>query len=82
MKYISMKIEPNGRMPAAGMTNHAPAHHAEAGIGLGILLTLHIGSYFPDQPAIVPTKERGNEKKIQIVNIWTITTSGMALIVS
>jgi hypothetical protein len=34
MKYISMKIDPKGRMPATGMRMLGSPYHAAAGIGL------------------------------------------------
>jgi hypothetical protein len=34
MKYISMKIEPKGKMPDAGMTNKGLQYHVDGGIGL------------------------------------------------
>ena len=35
-KYISMKMDPKGRMPAAGMMKLGSAYHAASGMGLRI----------------------------------------------
>ena len=34
IKYISMKIDPNGSMPATGIRIFGSPYHAAAGIGL------------------------------------------------
>jgi hypothetical protein len=34
MKYISMKIEPNGSKPDAGIMNSGAEYHGATGIGL------------------------------------------------
>ncbi len=84
MKYISIKMEPNGRIPAAGIMNAGLQYHTAIGIGRGILFTRHGGSYLPIQclPNIVPTTARGKATKAQMATILTITENGIALIVS
>lgn len=49
MKYISIKIEPNGKIPDTGIIKLGSAYHGATGIGLGIVLTRHGGSYLPIQ---------------------------------
>lgn len=84
MKYISMKIDPKGSTPAAGMTKTGLQYHELSGIGRGMLFTLHGGSYLPFQwrPKIVPTTARGSATNAQIAIILMMTEAGMALIVS
>lgn len=107
MKYISIKIEPKGKIPVTGMMKEGSAYQGARGIGLklsskydvqiktnyddsifviylGILLTLHGGSYLPIQclPTTVPTMERGRDTNSQIAIILIITDKGIALNVS
>ena len=58
MKYISMKMDPKGRIPAAGIKKEGVQYHAAAGTGLGMLFTRQGGSYLPIQlrPNMVPLR--------------------------
>ena len=71
MKYISMKIEPNGRMPVAAMITPGWVYHGPKGIGLAMLLTRQGKSPFPAQwrPNMVPITVKGKETKSQMANI-------------
>ena len=57
MKYISMKMDPKGRIPAAGIRKEGVQYQAAAGTGRGMLFTRHGGSYLPIKlrPNMVPT---------------------------
>lgn len=44
IKYISINIEPNGRIPDAGMTNDGSAYHGACGIGLFVEGENHFNS--------------------------------------
>mmetsp|Transcript_947 Transcript_947/g.1585 ORF Transcript_947/g.1585 Transcript_947/m.1585 type:complete len:85 (+) Transcript_947:583-837(+) len=84
MKYISMKMDPNGSIPEAGMTKEGLQYQGAAGIGRGIEFTLQGGSYLPIQclPKIVPTTAKGKATNAQIAIILKITETGIAEIVS
>jgi len=83
-KYISMKMEPKGRMPAAGMTNVGSAYQGAMGMGLGMLLTRQGGSNLPAvwRPKMVPVTDSGSATKSQMAAILRMTEMGRALIVS
>jgi hypothetical protein len=42
MKYISMKIDPKGRIPAIGMMKEGSAYQEATGIGLGVNKCINI----------------------------------------
>jgi hypothetical protein len=76
-------MDPNGKIPAAGITKEELQYQTAIGIGLGMLFTRHGGSYLPIQcrPNMVPTTARGNATKVQMAIILTTTENGIALIV-
>lgn len=68
IKYISMKIDPNGRIPPSIIITNGSMNHFFSGIGLGTAFTLHGASGVPARlrPKIVPTNVRGKITNIQI----------------
>mmetsp|Transcript_10094 Transcript_10094/g.9791 ORF Transcript_10094/g.9791 Transcript_10094/m.9791 type:complete len:80 (+) Transcript_10094:827-1066(+) len=78
-----MNIDPKGSIPATGIIKDGDAYQGDKGIGLGILLTLHGGSYLPTQcrPKIVPHTDNGNATKIHMPNIFKMIENGIALMV-
>lgn len=74
MKYISIKIEPNGKIPPRRIMTIVSAYHFFSGIWRGIRLTLHGNSGFPNKflPITVPNKVNGKTKKNQIAMIETL----------
>ena len=68
IKYISMKIEPKGRIPPSMMITIGSINHFFSGIGRGTALTLHGASGVPARlrPRIVHTSVNGKMTKIQI----------------
>ena len=78
-----MKIEPNGKTPAAGMTKLGSAYHGASGMGRGMLLIRQGASYFPLQfrPKIVPATDNGIATNNQMAIILTMTERGIALMV-
>jgi len=80
MKYISIKILPNGKIPPNTMLTRGCKYHFFSGTGLGTGEILHGLSAAPLQlrPTIVPTRLNGNDKKIQIDTTATMVPNGIA----
>ena len=78
--YISMKMEPKGRIPDAGITNMGSAYQGATGIGRGMLLTRQGMSLLPAQclPKMVPTTLKGRATNSQIAAILRIIPMGSA----
>ena len=70
-KYISIKIEPNGKTPPSRMITGISEYHFFSGIVLGMELTRHGKLDCPDQflPTTVPNIVKGLTQKIQMATI-------------
>lgn len=68
MKYISMKIDPNGRIPPSIIITMGSMNHFFSGIGRGTAFTRHGASGVPAKfrPKIVPTSVSGKITNMQI----------------
>jgi len=79
MKYISIKILPNGKTPPKRMLTIGCKYHFFSGMSLGTGFILQGLSALPFQflPTIVPTKVKGNDAKIQINKTTTIVPNGI-----
>lgn len=73
MKYISMKMLPNGSRPPMIATTVGVRYHFFCGIGRGMVFTRHGLSGTPLQlrPTTVPARHSGNEMNAQIRNTTT-----------
>lgn len=66
--YISIKIEPKGKIPPSIIITSGSMNHFFSGIGRGTAFTLHGASGVPARfrPKIVPTSVNGNITNMQI----------------
>mmetsp|Transcript_9293 Transcript_9293/g.13672 ORF Transcript_9293/g.13672 Transcript_9293/m.13672 type:complete len:85 (-) Transcript_9293:97-351(-) len=74
MKYISMKMDPKGRMPEKSTTAVGLVYHFPSGIGLLKLFTLQGKSPTTaiDLPSIVPPSTNGQDTNSHIAPTTTI----------
>jgi len=79
MKYISIKILANGRIPPIGIINPNSVNHFFSGIGLGREEILHGGLVNPFQffPKIVPSKVKGKSINDHISTSTIIVLNGI-----
>lgn len=88
MKYISIKMDPNGSIPEAGMIKYGCAYHGQGGLPFkpGIIrstdVILHEGLNVPEKlcPMRQPRNEIGIDINTHIANMYMMTVIGMALI--
>lgn len=68
IKYISIKIDPKGRIPPSMIITNGSINHFFSGIGRGTAFTRQGASGVPAKlrPKIVPTSVSGNITNIQI----------------
>src|SRR5690625_4374592 len=69
MKYISMKMEPKGRMPPSTTITEGSMNHFFSGMGRGTAFTRHGLLDWPDmlRPSTVPTSVSGRMMKKQML---------------
>jgi len=79
-KYISIKMDPKGRMPPRMTMTHDSKYHFFSGMARGIGLTRHGKSGLPDQlrPTTVPRSVSGKMRKNQMLMIATSVPKWMA----
>ena len=80
MKYISMKILPNGSMPVSGTNKDALVYHGPGGMGRGIWLTRQGKSFLPPicRPKSVPAITSGKLTNNHIAKIFSKADNGKA----
>src|SRR3989338_2464435 len=78
MKYISMKMDPKGRIPESTTLSHLPTYQGRAGIWRGSLEMRHTWSGTPFQflPISVPNSVRGKDTNAQISSSSSTVGSG------
>lgn len=78
---ISMKIDPNGKIPPSIVITAGSMNHFFSGMGRGTALTRHGWSGCPLRlrPTMVPTSVNGRMTKMQMQVTANIVPNGIAL---